>query len=143
MITLAEIQEHQSDPVIALGLTMDDDEAVAARLSELLTETVMVPLNDLAGWAAPSIRAGLEDHANNPESPLRSLCLTALDLMRGSFAQNFDTVLYSVMLDILQGGGVVSSDERATLNAMATAPRRVTANEVAMAVRNDDGSSKL
>ena len=143
MLTTAEVQAHQTDPAIASGLVSGDDVAVAARLSELLTDVALVPLSTLAAWAAPSIRAKLEDHAAEPTSPLRSLCLTALDLMRGSFAQNFDSIAYAGMLDALQAGGVVSQAERDELTALAIKPRLVTANEVAKAIRNDDGSSKL
>lgn len=142
MLTTAEVHAHASDPIIADGLATGNDEAVAARLSELLTDTAPIPLSKLAVWAAPKIRARLEDHANNPDSPLRSIALTALDMMQGTFAQAFDHVANASLLDALQAGGVVTQADRDALTALATVPRRVTANDVARAVRNDDGSAR-
>lgn len=138
-----EIQAHAADPVIADGLATSNDIAVAARLSELLTEIRPVPINKLAAWgAANGLRARLQDHAENPASALRSIALAALDLLRGNMAPTFDTLSYAPLLDALQQGGALSVAERATLTAIATQPRIVSANEVAAAVRNDDGSPK-
>lgn len=138
-----EIQAHAADPVIADGLATSNDIAVAARLSELLTEIQPVPINKLAAWgAANGLRARLQDHADNPASALRSIALAALDLLRGNMVPTFDTLTYAPLLDALQLGGALSVEERAALTAIATQPRIVSANEVAAAVRNDDGSPK-
>ena len=143
MLTLTEVQANISDPSLFASISSNNDEAAAARLSEILTEIAPIPLSVLSAWAVPSIRSKLEDHAGDQNSPLRSISLTALDLMRGSFAQNFDTITYSAMLDALQAGGVVSQTERDELLNLSKKFRNISANDVARAVRNDDGSSKL
>ena len=144
MLTAAEVQLHQADPALAAALSAGDDVSAAARLSELLTETAPVPISVLAAWAAQTgLRAAVQDAADTPGHPLRSIALTALDLLRGTMAQTFDTVVYAGMLDALEQGGALSTPERAQLTAIATQPRDITPNEVAAAVRNGDGSSRL
>lgn len=142
MLTREELDLHAADPAIADWLATGNIVAVAARLSELLTEVVPVPLKLLAAWAAPSIRAKLQDHASNITSPLRSIALSALDMMQGAFSSEFDTVAYAGMLDALQAGAIVTATERAQLAAIAMKPKHVRPEEVAVLVRNDDGSAK-
>lgn len=143
-LTTVEVQAHAVDPALVAALTAGDDVAAAARLSELLTETVPVPIHRLAAWAATNgLRAQLQDAADLIGHPLRSIALTALDLLRGNMSESFDIVVYAGMLDALQQGGALNATERAQLTAIATQPRDITPNEVAAAVRNGDGSSKL
>ena len=143
-LSTAEVQAHMSDPALAAALSVGDDVAAAGRLSELLTEVRPVPINRLAVWAATNgLRARLQDISNTPAHPLRSIALTAFDLLRGTMAQTFDTVVYARMLDALEQGGALSTPERAQLTAIATQPRDITPDDVAAAVRNGDGSSKL
>lgn len=144
MLATADVQAHAADPALAAALSAGDDTAAAARLSELLTEIAPVPINVLAAWAAQTgVRAAVQDAANTVGHPLRSVALTAIDLLRGSMSHTFDTVVYAGLLDALQAGGVMTAADRAALTALATKPRQITANDVARAVRNDDGSSKL
>lgn len=144
MLTTAEVQAHTADPTLSAALAAGNDEAAAARLSQLLTQTVPVPINLLAAWAAQTgVRAAVQDLSTTQGHPLRSIALTALDLLRGTMAQTFDTVAYAGLLDALEAGGAMTAQDRAQLAALATVPRQVTANAVALAVRNDDGSSKL
>lgn len=144
MLTTAEVQAHAADPTLVAALASGDDVTAAARLSQLLTDTVPVPLHKLAAWAATNgLRAQLQDAADAVGHPLRSTALAALDLLRGNMSESFDTVAYAPLLDALQSAGMFSPAERAALTALATGPRDVTPNDVARAVRNDDGSSKL
>lgn len=144
MLTTAEVQAHTSDPALAAALAVGDDVQAAARLSQLLTEVVPVPINKLAAWGGTTgLRARLQDASVTPLHPLRSIALTALDLLRGTMSESFDTVLYAPMLDAIEQGGLMSAADRAALTAVATVPRAVSANDVARAVRNDDGSSRL
>lgn len=144
MLTTADVQAHVADSTLAAALAAGDDVSAAARLSELLTDTVPVPLNKLTAWAASTgVRARLQDAANDPAHAQRSIALTALDLLRGSMSGSYDTQVYGDLLDALQTGGIILAADRVALDALATQPRSVTANDVARAVRNDDGSSKL
>lgn len=143
-VTTAEIRALAADPALAAALASGDDVAAAARLGELLTEAVPVPLNRLAAWAAGTgVRARLQDAADDPEHPQRSIALAALDLLRGSLTGSYDTILYAGLLDALQDGGIILAADRAALTAMATRPRTVTPGDVADAVRGGDGSGKL
>lgn len=144
MLTTADVQAHAADPVLAAAIIAGDDITAAARLSELLTEVVPVPINRLAAWGATNgLRARLQDVAVDPNSPIRSIVLTALDLLQGAMSQSFDTIVYGDMLDAIQQAGLMSTTERAALTAIATRQRQVSSSEVADAVRNGDGSSKL
>jgi len=144
MLTTADVQAHAADAELAAALAAGDDESAAARLSQLLTEVQPVRLSDLAAWAAANgLRARLQDASTTPAHPLRSIALAALDLLRGGFAQSFDTVQHAGLLDAMQAGSMLSQPERDALIALATVPRVITPNEVARAVRNDDGSSAL
>ena len=143
MLITAEVQLHQADPALAAALSAGDDVSAAARLSELLTETVPVPINLLAAWAAQTgVRAAVQDAATTV-GPLRSIALTAIDLLQGGMSDTFDTVIYSGLLDAMQAGGLMTAGDRAALAAVATRPKQITPNDVARAVRNDDGSSKI
>lgn len=143
-LSTTEVQAHMSDPALAAALTAGDDVQAAARLSQLLTEVRPVPINQLAAWAATNgLRARLQDISDTPAHQLRSIALTAFDLLRGNMTESFDTAVYGSMLDALEQGGALSTTERAQLTAIATHPRDITPNDVAAAVRNDDGSSKL
>lgn len=143
-LSTAEVQAHMSDSALAAALAVGDDVKAAARLSQLLTEVRPVHINKLAAWGATTgLRARLQDISITPAHPLRSIALTALDLLRGTMAQTFDTVVYAGMLDALQSAGMFGPSERDKLTAMATQARAISANDVASAVRNDDGSSKL
>lgn len=144
MLTTEEVKAHASDPELAAALAESNDEAAAARLSHLITDIVPVPINRLAAWgASKGLRARLQDAADDKTNPLRSIALTALDLLQGGMSDTFDTVVYADMLDALQAGGLFNTDQRNALTMIASQPRSITANDVALAVRNDDGSSKL
>lgn len=144
MLTTEEVKAHASDPELAAALAENNDEAAAARLSQLITDIAPVPINRLAAWgAATGLRAKLQDAADEKLNPLRSIALTALDLLQGGMADTFDIIAYAEMLDALQAGGMISVDQRNALTVIASQPRAITANDVALAVRNDDGSSKL
>jgi len=139
-LTTAEVRAHAADPALAAALAADDDEAAAARLCALLTELHPLPLHRLAAWGAPAVRARLEDHSNNPSSPLRSFALSTLDLLRGSMSDTFNLAQDGRLLDALVAGGAVTQAERDELYAMALQPRRISASDVARAVRADDGT---
>ena len=141
-ITTADIQTHSADPALAAALASGDDVAAAARLSELLTEPAPIPIGRVAAWGAHfGVRAVLQDIADNTGHPLRSLALTTIDLLvRGD---DIDLEADGALLDALVANGIVDTEAAAVLRAAAVRPRTVSANDVARAVRNDDGSSKL
>ena len=141
-VTTAEVQAHAADPALAAALASGDDVAAAARLSELLTEPAPIPIGRVAAWGAHfGVRAVLQDIADNTDHPLRSLALTTLDLLvRGD---DLDLEADGALLNALVANGVVDTEAAAVLRAGAVRPRSVSASDVARAVRNDDGSSRL
>lgn len=142
MLTTEEVKVHAADPVLAAALAAGDDVAAAARLSELLTEPAPIPIGRVAAWgAAVGLRAKIEDYARDPDSPLRSVALTALDmLVRGS---DLDLAEDGAMLDAFVAAGAITQGQRDALAVLAVRPRSITVNDVARAVRNDDGSIRL
>lgn len=141
-VTTAEIQAHAADPALAAALAAGDDVAAAARLSELLTEPCPIPIGRVAAWgAAVGLRAKIQDYSTTAGHPLRDVALSALDmLLRGS---DFDMNEDGALLDAFVAAGAITQGQRDALAAYGVQPRSVTANDVARAVRNDDGSSKL
>lgn len=141
-VTTEEVQAHAADPALSAALASGDDVAAAARLSELLTEQCPIPIGRVAAWGAHfGVRAVLQDIADNTDHPLRSLALTTLDLLvRGD---DLDLEADGALLDALVANGVVDTEAAAVLRAGAVRPRTVSASDVASAVRNGDGSSKL
>lgn len=141
-LSTAEVQAHTSDPALAAALAAGDDVIAAERLSELLTEPCPIPIGRVAAWGASvGLRAKIEDYAADPDSPLRGLSLTTLDmLVRGS---DFDMAEDGALLDAFVDSGDISQAQRDYLASLAVRPRSVSANDVARAVRNDDGSGKL
>lgn len=141
-LTLSEVQAHISDQALAAAISAGDDIAAASRLSELLTEYVPIQIGRVAAWGAMvGLRSKIQDYANTQGSPLRDVALSALDLLiRGN---DFDVVDDGALLDVFVASGDITQAQRDQLTALAIGPRTITANEVARAIRNDDGSSKL
>lgn len=127
---------------MAAALAAGNDTAAAARLSELLTEHACIPIGRVAAWGANvGLRAKMEDYAVTQGHPLRSISLTALDmLVRGS---DFDVLSDGPMLDAFVASGDITAAERDSLVALSVVPRQVSASDVAAATRNEDGTSKL
>lgn len=136
MLKIEDIQAHASDEALAAALAAGDDFVAAARLSQLLTEVVPVPINVLAAWAAQTgVRAAVQDAADTVGHPLRSVALAAIDLLQGGMSATFDTVVYGGMLDAMQSGGLMTQAHRDALTALATKPMNVSAADVLRVVR--------
>lgn len=131
-----------SSAALASALTARNTQAVTDAYNALLIrkKKMPVPLDLLAAWAAPYIRAKLQDHSGNLTSPARSIALAALDLMRGSISDTFDTVQYSPLLDAIVAAGIASTTERAQLETIATVPDVVSDLDVRRAFWADNGT---
>lgn len=126
---------------LADAIAARDTQAITDAYNALGVRTKIEPVRvrDVVGWAAPSVRAKLQDHADNPASPLRSICLTALDLFGGALSPTLDTVQYKPMLDALVAGGIATAEERAQLDALATVPDVVNEIDVRRSFWADNG----
>lgn len=131
-----------ASPALASALTAKNTQAITDAYNALgvRKRKTPVPMNKLAGWMAPTIRGKLQDHANNAASSVRSIALSALDLMRGSISPTFDTVLYEPLLDALVAAGIATPAEKAELMAMADVPDSVTEIDVRRAFWADNGT---
>lgn len=143
MTLRSDIQTAAStDAALSAALVAQDTQAITDAYNALGSRKKVepVPITLLSAWAAPSVRAKLQDHADNVASPVRSLCLSALDLFGGAMSPTFDTVTYGGLLDVLVAAGVATDTERAQLTAMASVPDTVGEMDVRLAFWADDGS---
>ena len=81
-----------------------------------------VSANDFAIWAASTgLRATIQDHAENPASPLRSIALTLLDLLQGNLdrALDFGNAANVAMLEAWVSAGAITATHRDELLALS------------------------
>jgi hypothetical protein len=103
------------EPFIADG---DDGAIYAAMHRRDIAVNGAVAVNDFAIWAASTgLRAAIQDHADNAESPLRSIALTLLDLLQGNLAPalDFGNAANVAMLNAWVAAGALTTPQRDTL----------------------------
>jgi hypothetical protein len=98
--------------------------SVAARLNvrdgQMLSK---IGRHAFATWCgATGLRAIVQDHADNAQSPLRSIALTILDFLRGSLSDNLDLTQpeNQQMLAAWHSAGAITDTQLADLEARAT-----------------------
>lgn len=131
----AQIEGHLSDP---LGRR---DDLIAALLSTGRTQLGTVSVGDLASWAAVTdMRAVIEDHAVNAESPLRSIALALRDvLVGGASGVRLDLPANAAMLGAWVSAGLLSTENRDALFALASIPSPITVEQVSDALNKAGG----
>lgn len=95
-----------------------------------------------AMWSAKhGVRAKIEDHANNPASPLRSIALALLDVLR-SPTEGIDLSVpdNALMLGAWVQSGEITQAQADELVALASHVAHVTEFDVRKAIWADDGS---
>ena len=95
-----------------------------------------------AMWAAKhDVRAKIEDHSSNPASPLRSIALALLDVLR-SPTEGIDLSVpdNAAMLGAWIASGEITQDQADELVALASRLDPVTEFDVRRAIWADDGS---
>lgn len=138
MTLLDEIKAKCSPELLASR----DSEAIAAAVTEGRARVGYASREKFAMWAAKhSVRAKIEDHANTPASPLRSIALALLDVLRSPT----DGVDFSVpdnqeMLAAWVASGEITQGQADELYALASRPDTVTEFDVRRAIWADDGS---
>lgn len=131
-------------PDLAASVQSRDCEAIAAAISQGRTKIGRIERAEFTIWAASTgMRAKIEDHSNNQASPLRSVALSLRDFILG--AANALDLSVQDNANALQAW--VNSGElgQAAYDALidgATESNAVSAQEVAEALFNDDGSLK-
>lgn len=129
---VTQIDAHLADPA---GRR---DDLIAAVLSAGRTRVGTVSAGDLASWAAATgMRAAIEDHATNSQSPLRSIALALRDVLAGGAAGvRLDLPANAAMLDAWVTAGVLAQADRDALIALASAPDPLTSQQVSDALNN-------
>ena len=124
----AEIEGGPLAAVLAADWQAGRTGAVAARLNALGYGSLPwgVPWSTLATWAAGNgTRGAIEDHAGNPASPVRSICLAVLDTLRGSLQTTMLDLTSPATAALLAGlvaAGVMTAAQRAELVTIGTRP---------------------
>lgn len=110
--------------------------AIAPILSAGRARIGTVSVGNLASWAAATgMRAAIEDHALNAASPLRSIALSLRDvLVGGTDGIRLDLPANAAMLAAWVKAGVLSTENRDALLALATSADPVTDAQVQAAM---------
>jgi hypothetical protein len=138
-------------PFIASG---DDGAIYAALHRKDIPVSGAVAVNDFAIWAASTgLRAAIQDHADNAESPLRSIALTLLDLLQGNLAPalDFGNAANVTMLNAWVAAGALTIPQRDDLLTLSqkliSRAEQVnipaTLIDIKMEIWHDNGTRKL
>ena len=138
MTLLEEIKTKCSAELLA----SQDADAIAIAVNVGRISVGYASREKFAMWAAKhDVRAKIEDHANNPASPLRSIALALLDVLR-SPTEGIDLSVpdNAAMLGAWIASGEITQDQADELVALASRPDPVTEFDVRKAIWADDGS---
>lgn len=138
MTLLNEIKAKCSPELLASR----DSEAIAAAVNIGRVRVGYASRESFAMWAAKhDVRAKIEDHANNPVSPLRSIALALLDVLRSpTEGIDFSVPDNQVMLGAWVASGEITQAQADELFALASRSGPVTEFDVRRAIWADDGS---
>lgn len=143
-MTPAEIRQAITESP-ALTDLLPDSQAIADAMSAGRTRSAPVRRADFAVWCgATGLRAVVEDHAANAESPLRSAALTIRDFLGGA-AESIDFALAGnqQMLAAWQMAGAITQEQANALMALGNEPDPVAEMEVRRAIWLDDGTRAI
>ena len=138
MTLLEEIKTKCSAELLA----SQDADAIAEVVNVGRTALGYASREKFAVWAAKhSVRAKIEDHSSNPASPLRSIALALLDVLR-SPTEGIDLSVpdNAAMLGAWVQSGEITQAQADELVALASHVAHVTEFDVRKAIWADDGS---
>lgn len=138
MTLLDEIKAKCSPELLASR----DSDAIAAAVNVGRTALGYVSREKFAMWAAKhGVRSAIEDHANTQTSPLRSIALALLDVLR-SPTEGIDLSVpdNALMLGVWVQSGEITQAQADELYALASRPDPVSEFDVRRAIWADDGS---
>lgn len=129
-------------PAFAPYLAAGNDQAIADALN-LRDQAVygVVSRDAFAIWAASTgLRATIQDHADNPASPLRSIALTLLDVIRGGAANgvDFSNADNVAMLNTWVTAGAMTEMQKGALLALSTRYTSIAEQQFGRELRNID-----
>lgn len=138
MTLLEEIKTKCSAELLA----SQDADAIAAVVNVGRTALGYASREKFSMWAAKhGVRAKIDDHSSNPASPLRSIALALLDVLR-SPTEGIDLSVpdNALMLGAWVQSGEITQAQADELVALAEQPNPVTEFDVRRAIWADDGS---
>jgi hypothetical protein len=138
MTLLDEIKAKCSPELLASR----DSDAIAAAVNVGRVSLGYASREKFSMWAAKhSVRAKIEDHANNPASPLRSIALALLDVLRSpTEGIDFSVPDNQVMLGAWVASDEITQAQADELYALASRHDPVAEFDVRRAIWADDGS---
>jgi len=138
MTLLDEIKAKCSPELLASR----DSDAIAAAVNIGRVRIGYASRESFAMWAAKhDVRAKIEDHANNPASPLRSIALALLDVLRSpTEGIDFSVPDNALMLGVWVQSGEITQAQADELVALASHVSHVSEFDVRRAIWADDGS---
>lgn len=137
MTLLDEIKTKCSAELLA----SQDADAIAAVVNVGRAALGYASREKLSMWAAKhGVRAKIEDHSSNPASPLRSIALALLDVLR-SPTEGIDLSVpdNALMLGAWVQSGEITQAQADELVALASHVAHVTEFDVRRAIWADDG----
>ena len=138
MTLLEEIKAKCSPDLLA----SQDADTIAAAVNIGRVRVGYASREKFSTWAAKhSVRAKIEDHSSNPESPLRSIALALLDVLR-SPTEGIDLSVpdNALMLGAWVQSGEITQAQADELVALASQIDPVSEFDVRRAIWADDGS---
>jgi hypothetical protein len=136
----------QNKPEFANWLANGNDQEIADALNaKTLTIVKSVSRSDFTIWAASTgMRAVIQDHADNAQSPLRSSALSLLDFLRGAAtALDLSQASTSSLLDAWVGAGALSVANKLSLLALAEVTSSVAEEQFGQTISNVDVAISL
>lgn len=114
----------EADPTFAGWIAGGNDQQIADEINKRTVSAVRdVSKAVFAMWVGGSgLRGAMEDHANNSQSPLRSIALTLKDFLQGSVADSIDFSITDnvAMLDAWVAAAAITPTQKNELLALAT-----------------------
>lgn len=114
----------EADPVFAEHVASGWDAEIARIINERTASVLgSVSRARFAMWCgATGLRAVIQDHAENPLSPLRAVALTLLDFLQGGVAESLDLSdpANTGMLALWVDQAAITQEQANTLVALAT-----------------------
>lgn len=155
-ILRSEIETGPLSESLAPLVLAGDDGAIAARLNDddYATETGSIARSMFAIWAAQTgMRSAIRDHAQNVNSPLRSIAITLEDFLGGAadsldFAMSENQTMLAAWVSVggctqEQADSLLALCQRSVSRAQQSMGEPVTELDVRRAIWNDDGSRAI
>ena len=138
--------ELQTEISTSYSHLLPDSVAITEAMNANRTRVGSVSRAVFSMWCGRTgLRVAIENHANNVDSPLRSIAITLEDFLRGGTtdAVDFGHPDNMYMLEVWGNAGAISVEQAAEIITLATIPDPISELEVRKAIWNDDGTRAI